>query len=114
MDQLVRQGSIRLTGASSVSETLIEKALAYYDPQALLWPDVIQTGAWLPFKRPDLAEALWRMGKVIVINSPIRMKPAEMSDHDALTYLSNFPWISFVLTGTRRHLQETVNIFKNS
>ena len=109
MRQQVDLGLIKLTGASSMNEALLDQTLSTH-PQ-WLWMDVIQTGPWIIFRRPDLAKALCDRGIILVINSPRRLKLQGMSDYDALKLLAEHPHVSFALTGTMGHLAETVAAF---
>ncbi|MFH1652608.1 MAG: hypothetical protein ABIE74_00975 [Pseudomonadota bacterium] len=45
----------------------------------------------------------------VVVNSPIRKLPAGASPKEAYVDLIENPYISFILTGTRNHLAETLN-----
>ena len=98
----INHGGIRLIGASISHEPTLETAIA---DNLLTDLDVIQMPSTLFLKRQDLVSALHRMGKAIVINSPVsRFK--NKSARDAHLDLLRHKAVSTILTGTRTHLSE--------
>ena len=104
-----RYGGIRLLGASISAEAILEEAIKQ---GAIDWLDVLQLPAPLFEKRQDLMEQIHRKGIAIVLNSPIRLAENQ-EPRDVFLRLAVDPKMSVILTGTRTHLQETVNYFSD-
>lgn len=108
MFRLVVKGKIKYTGAS-ISNA---QALREIFEKQLLWTDFLQTSANVVIENPSLIESIYNMGIVVVVNSPIRKRSDEnLSPKESYLKLANMPFVSFVLTGTRNHLTETIGYF---
>lgn len=95
---------VRFVGASISDEKVLSEAVK----SDLLKPfDVIQMPAPLFLGQFDLADALYKNGTAIVLNSPIRKSGMKNPKASYVELLKN-PQASVVLTGTRTHLAETV------
>lgn len=108
MLSLVDKGTIKYTGASMSKDADIERALE----KDILWTDFIQTGADVIRKRPDIARALFDMNIAVVVNAPVRKLPNGITPKESYLELAYNPHVSFVLTGTRNHLNETLEYFE--
>lgn len=108
MLSLIDKGSIKYTGASISKETDIERALE----KDILWTDFIQTGADVVRNRPDIARALFEKNVAVVVNAPVRKLPNGVTPMESYLELADNPHVSFVLTGTRNHLRETLGYFE--
>lgn len=108
MLSLVERGTIKYTGASISKETDIERALE----KNIVWVDFVQTGADVARSRPDIVRALHEKNIAVVVNAPVRKLPNGVSPKASYLELANNPYVSFVLTGTRNHLEETLDYFE--
>ena len=105
----LKNKNIIYIGASFSTEVTLEEAI--YD-DLVTWCDVIQLPSNVFLKRPDLVKYLRLSNIGIVVNSPIR-KGLSKSPSETFTELINQKEISVILTGTRNHLIETINFFKD-
>lgn len=104
MEKLKKEGKIRFTGASIPSPKVIEEALE----KDLLWFDYLQTGSWNVHDNSALLSKVAAKGIKIVINAPARVKPDKLSVKDSFALIGKKPYVSFVLTGTRNHLDDNI------
>ncbi len=107
MLQLKQDKIIAYTGASISSENDLEEALN----KNCLWVDFVQTSAAVARNKPDILKAVFDKGIAVVVNAPVRNLPTTISPKESYVSLSENPHVSFVLTGTRNHLTETVGHF---
>ena len=95
---------IEKIGISISNEKLLERFLGEH---LLLILDFIQIPAYIFLTRPDLME---RISSHIVLNSPIR-KANNISPEEICKKLFNHKDSPIVLTGTRNHLDEVIDIY---
>jgi aryl-alcohol dehydrogenase-like predicted oxidoreductase/oxalate decarboxylase/phosphoglucose isomerase-like protein (cupin superfamily) len=104
-----REAGIKLIGVSISDAAELEKVI---EAGLLEGFDVLQTSADVARQRRDLIEAVDKQGIAIVINSPVRKAPAGITAKSVYQGLLNDNKISMVLTGTRHHLEETIEYIK--
>lgn len=104
MQALQASGQIFLTGASISDTAVLETCLT----RKLIWPDVLQVRSEVLWNREDLLQEAQNQGLQIVINSPVRCRPKEMGEEEALRLVAANPYVSLVLTGTRNSLPQTL------
>lgn len=107
MNRLKELGKIAFTGASISNAAILNDVMA----NNVLWTDFLQTSADVVAARPDLITVAYENGVAVVVNSPVRKLITPLSPRDAYLTLANNPHVSFVLTGTRTHLDETIGYF---
>lgn len=108
MLSLVDNGKIKYTGASISSESDLESIIK----SGHLWVDFLQTGANVVRNRPELIESVFNKGIAVVVNAPVRKLPEGMTPKKSYQILAANPYVSFILTGTRTHLKETLAYFE--
>jgi aryl-alcohol dehydrogenase-like predicted oxidoreductase len=101
------EGLIKHTGVSVSNPDLLKILWA----ANALWPSYLQVASRIVFQHSVLLEVIASTGKVIVVNAPVRGRPAGMSIAEAYQNLTSQPFINTVLTGSRHHLRETVGYF---
>jgi aryl-alcohol dehydrogenase-like predicted oxidoreductase len=107
MNSYIKEGKTGYLGAS-VSDTI---TLEHVVNSNNLWFHFLQTSADVLLDRPDLIEKVYNAGVAIVINSPIRKSTTNKSPKECYSQIVQNPLASFVLTGTRTHLRETIDYF---
>lgn len=108
MLSLVDNGKIKYTGASISSGSDLESVIK----SGHLWVDFLQTGANVVRARPELIESVFNKGTAVVINAPVRKLPEGVTPKKSYQSLATNPYVSFILTGTRTHLKETLAYFE--
>lgn len=109
MLSLVGEKKIRFVGASISDVSALEKVVE----KDVLWVDFLQTSAPTIRSRPDLIEQVFNKGIAVVVNSPIRKMPEGMTPRESFLELANNPHVSVVLTGSRTHLEDTIEFFSS-
>lgn len=99
-----RVGGVQWIGVSISDEVVLDVSI---QEKRLEFFDVIQMPAQLFLKRPDLIQTIFKEGKAIVLNSPVRKSGCQDPKLSYLHLLKNQE-VSMILTGTRTHLLETV------
>lgn len=108
MEKYKTEGFIKYTGASISDEKTLEEGLN----RNYIWTDFVQVGSWLARKRMDLIRELFSRNICVVTNSPYRKSDNNLSPQEAYNELIYNPYISFILSGTRNHISETINYFR--
>jgi len=106
--QQTMKAATKFTGASISSISILEKVVE----KGLLWTDFLQTKASVARERPDLIERVYNNGTAVVVNAPVRKLPSGTTPKASYSHLVRHPHVSFMLTGTRTHLEETLGYFK--
>eukprot|EP01116_Phalansterium_solitarium_P019837 TRINITY_DN5686_c0_g1_i1.p1 TRINITY_DN5686_c0_g1~~TRINITY_DN5686_c0_g1_i1.p1 ORF type:complete len:283 (-),score=87.98 TRINITY_DN5686_c0_g1_i1:108-956(-) len=99
-----RRGGLRWLGAS-ISDPKV--FVAAYKEGLLDFLDVLQIPMFFPNEVANEIEALFKAGKAIVLNSPIRYTAGKQTPFEAYRQALTQPHVSMVLSGTRTHLAET-------
>jgi len=97
-------------GASISHQVTIENAL---EKGIIDWFDVIQLPAWIIRKNPNILPQLMDRNIEVVLNSPVRHLSPNQSPSQSYHELLQMKGISIVLSGSRHHLEETLNFAKN-
>jgi len=103
-----RKGGLKFIGASISDAKVFAAALKEGLLDAL---DVVQVPAYFTREVKAELEAVSKAGKAVVLNSPIRLTAGKQDPKEAYVEALSQPYVSLVLTGTRTHLQETVDYF---
>lgn len=106
------RGGLRLLGASISRADVLKAAI---ERDLLRHMDALQIPAWLYFEHPEWAEAAAVKGLAVVLNSPVRFK-IDAADTDPVALIQQSicaPHVAMVLTGTRRHLVETIAAWRD-
>jgi len=77
--------------------------------------EVLQVPGWIVRQQPNLIKQ-WKerqVNNIVVVNSPVRHKPAEMTPKNAYISVLNNEFVDVVLSGTRFHWQETAEAFSS-
>ncbi len=98
-------GGIQYIGASISDEKVLEQAVK---EDLLKDLDVVQMPGSLFLKRSDLIEHISGKGIAIVVNSPISKSEKDKNPEAIYADLLKQPGLSIILTGTRYHLNETL------
>lgn len=102
-------GGLQYIGSSISNINVLTTAFA----EGLLeYLDVIQLPAWMVHEKPDIISQLYSSGLAVVVNSPVRHLVGKKSFANCYTEIWDNKHISMILTGTRRHLSETLGYFK--
>jgi len=101
------RGSVRYIGVSISNEDILQKAV---QKNLLNWPDVLQIPASIFLKRPDLMDTICDRGINIVLNSPVR-RGGSGSPEEIYSEILQHKGRFVLLTGTRRHLEDTIGYF---
>ena len=102
---LKQAGDVELLGTSISHSDALQRAM---DAGHLDHLDVIQIPAPMVFEHPHIVDSLARMGKAVVVNSPVRKIQAGVSPEAQFAQLLGRQGVTMVLTGTRHHLMSTL------
>ena len=101
----IRKLGITISNASVLHEVIAQELVAEFD--------VLQVPVWLAREQSALVEQ-WkrrRLGNLVVLNSPVRYKQADITISKAYKTAAAPSFVDVVLTGTRRHLPDTITTF---
>ena len=101
----IRKLGITISNASVLHEVIAQELVAEFD--------VLQVPVWLAREQSALVEQ-WkrrRLGNLVVLNSPVRYKQADITISKAYKTAAAPSFVDVVLTGTRRHLPDTITTY---